>query len=87
MTLRNLEKNRDTVTALKTCFIQYRGLACERGLLNRADGSAKWTQDQSSVLAAVYGPRQAQLRKEDAEQAVIEVVFKPRSGFQGERSR
>ena len=60
-----------------------RGLACERGLLNRADGSAKWTQDSSSVLAAVYGPRQAQLKNEDAEHAVVEVVFKPRSGFQG----
>lgn len=35
------------------------------------------------MLAAVYGPRQARLQKEDAEKAVVEVVFKPRSGFQG----
>lgn len=35
------------------------------------------------MLAAVYGPRQALARKEDAEQAVVEVVFKPRSGLQG----
>ena len=62
-----------------------RVITCERGALHRADGSARWTQDSSSVLAAVYGPRQVQIRKEDAERAVVEVVFKPRSGFQGER--
>lgn len=60
-----------------------RTLVCERSLLNRADGSARWAQDGSSVLAAVYGPRQAQQRKEDAEKAIIEVVFKPRSGLAG----
>jgi ribonuclease PH len=56
---------------------------CELAVLNRADGSAKWTQENTSVVAAVYGPRQAMQRKEDAEQAVVEVVFKPRSGIQG----
>jgi hypothetical protein len=65
-------------------FLHDRLITCERGTLHRADGSARWTQDSSSVLAAVYGPRQVQIRKEDAEQAVVEVVFKPRSGFQGE---
>lgn len=58
---------------------------CELSLLTRADGSAKWTQEGTCVVAAVYGPRQAQQRKEDAEKAVIEVVFKPRSGLQGAR--
>ena len=61
-------------------------LTCERGILTRADGSAKWTQDSTIVLAAVYGPRQAQLRREDAEQAVVEVNFKPRSDVQGVRA-
>lgn len=56
---------------------------CERSVLDRADGSAKWSQEGSSVLAAVYGPRQAKIQKEDAERAVVEVVYKPRSGLQG----
>ncbi|GAX79369.1 hypothetical protein CEUSTIGMA_g6811.t1 [Chlamydomonas eustigma] len=61
---------------------QLRGLACERGLLNRADGSAKWAQDATAIIAAVHGPRQAQAKAENAEHAVVEVSFKPRSGFQ-----
>mmetsp|Transcript_17594 Transcript_17594/g.37994 ORF Transcript_17594/g.37994 Transcript_17594/m.37994 type:complete len:242 (+) Transcript_17594:63-788(+) len=66
---------------------QLRTVTCERGSLNRADGSAKWAQENSVVLAAVYGPRQAQAKKEDAEKAVVEVVFKPRSGLQAHRDR
>eukprot|EP00197_Chlamydomonas_leiostraca_P004386 CAMPEP_0202877488 /NCGR_PEP_ID=MMETSP1391-20130828/30728_1 /ASSEMBLY_ACC=CAM_ASM_000867 /TAXON_ID=1034604 /ORGANISM="Chlamydomonas leiostraca, Strain SAG 11-49" /LENGTH=202 /DNA_ID=CAMNT_0049559533 /DNA_START=35 /DNA_END=639 /DNA_ORIENTATION=+ len=62
-------------------------MVCELAVLNRADGSAKWTQENTSVMAAVYGPRQAMQRKEDAEQAVIEVVFKPRSGIQGNKEK
>lgn len=64
---------------------QMRMLQSERGVLNRADGSAKWSQDNTSVLVAVYGPRQARERREDAEKAVVEVVYKPRSGLQGKR--
>ncbi|KAK3235725.1 hypothetical protein CYMTET_54092 [Cymbomonas tetramitiformis] len=62
---------------------QMRQLACERNLLNRADGSARWSQGQSCVLAAVYGPRSTVGRKENPEQANIEVVFKPKIGFAG----
>lgn len=57
-----------------------RTLLCERGLLKRADGSARWCQDKTCVLAAIYGPRTTLGRKEDPEQAVVEVVFKPKSG-------
>ncbi|KAJ9524659.1 hypothetical protein QJQ45_017591 [Haematococcus lacustris] len=61
---------------------QCRRVVCELSVLSRADGSAQWSQDDTSVLAAVYGPRQAPQQKEDAELAVIEVVFKPRGGLQ-----
>jgi hypothetical protein len=37
----------------------------------------------SAVIAAVHGPRQAQAKAENAEHAIVEVIFKPRSGFQG----
>eukprot|EP00199_Chlamydomonas_sp_CCMP681_P005792 CAMPEP_0119105614 /NCGR_PEP_ID=MMETSP1180-20130426/3528_1 /TAXON_ID=3052 ORGANISM="Chlamydomonas cf sp, Strain CCMP681" /NCGR_SAMPLE_ID=MMETSP1180 /ASSEMBLY_ACC=CAM_ASM_000741 /LENGTH=262 /DNA_ID=CAMNT_0007090709 /DNA_START=32 /DNA_END=820 /DNA_ORIENTATION=- len=68
---------------------QLRTLALELSSLARADGSARWTQDSNgtSVIAAVYGPRQAAQRKENAEQAVIEIVMKPRSGMAGSRER
>ncbi|GLC41772.1 hypothetical protein PLESTM_001238000 [Pleodorina starrii] len=66
---------------------QLRTLVCERSVLDRADGSARWTQEGSSVLAAVYGPRQAKIQKEDAERAVVEVVYKPRAGLQGHEDR
>ena len=60
--------------------VSCRTLLCERGLLQRADGSARWCQDKTCVVAAIYGPRTTLGRKEDPEQAVVEVVFKPKSG-------
>lgn len=63
-----------------------RGFKCERGLLDRADGSARWAQDGSSCLVGVYGPRQTQAYREDAEQAVIMVQYKPRTGLPGSPS-
>jgi ribonuclease PH len=62
-------------------------LLCERSLLQRADGSAKWVQDGSAVLAAVSGPAAAGPRRENSERAVVEVVFKPCSGLAGSRER
>merc|ERR1712233_82836 len=67
--------------------LQIRSLFCERGLLERADGSAKWTQDGTSVLVGVYGPKQTSLFLEDAEQAVVGVVYTPKSGRAGNRER
>mmetsp|Transcript_32119 Transcript_32119/g.44531 ORF Transcript_32119/g.44531 Transcript_32119/m.44531 type:complete len:247 (+) Transcript_32119:285-1025(+) len=62
---------------------QIRTLACERGLLARADGSARWTQDQSSVVCAVYGPRAVPGYKEDPEQATLEVTLRPKNQLPG----
>lgn len=68
---------------MSTANCPCRDLYCERGVIQAADGSALWKQDASSVLAAVYGPKQASLRKEDAERAVVEVIFKGASGNSG----
>ncbi|KAJ0984967.1 hypothetical protein J5N97_003323 [Dioscorea zingiberensis] len=43
---------------------QMRPLACSRNILNRAHGSARWSQGNTIVLAAVYGPK-AGTRKGD----------------------
>ena len=66
-------------------FRDRRSLHCERGSLARADGSAHWTQESTSVIAAVYGPRETLARKEDPEKAMVEVVLQPKSGLSGEK--
>ncbi|CAM9786791.1 unnamed protein product [Ectocarpus sp. 12 AP-2014] len=61
---------------------QIRPLAAEQGILNRADGSARFVQGNTSVLAAVYGPAPAKtLRMERLEGATLDVSFKPESGI------
>ena len=56
---------------------------CESGILQRADGSAEWTQEQTCVLAAVYGPHQTAPRREHPERAIVDVSFRPAAGVPG----
>ncbi|KAK8966636.1 hypothetical protein KSP40_PGU009236 [Platanthera guangdongensis] len=59
---------------------QLRPLTCSRNLLNRAHGSARWSQAQvvgqriggTIVLAAVYGPKSGTKKGENPEKASIE---------------
>lgn len=46
---------------------RFRELQCELGLLERADGSARLAQGDTSVLCAVYGPAEVKISKEDCE--------------------
>jgi len=62
---------------------QLRPFDSERSLLNRADGSAKFSQGSTQVMAAVYGPMAANARQEKIERATIEVTFTPLSGSAG----
>ena len=66
-----------------SCYHACRTLVCERGVLHRADGSARWAQGGTSVLASVYGPQSTLARKEDPEKAVVEVSFYPCAGSVG----
>ncbi|KAI5669219.1 hypothetical protein M9H77_19072 [Catharanthus roseus] len=59
---------------------QLRPLACSRGILNRAHGSASWSQGETRVLAAVYGPKAGTKKNENPEKACIEVIWKPKTG-------
>ncbi|KAF7151623.1 hypothetical protein RHSIM_Rhsim02G0179100 [Rhododendron simsii] len=59
---------------------QLRPLACSRGILNRAHGSANWSQGETKVLAAVYGPKAGTKKNENPEKACIEVIWKPKTG-------
>lgn len=58
---------------------------CEQGVLQRADGSARWTQGGTVVLCSVFGPRMTLSRKEDPERAVVQVVWRPRACENGAR--
>ncbi|GFZ08472.1 ribosomal protein S5 domain 2-like superfamily protein [Actinidia rufa] len=59
---------------------QLRPLACSRNVLNRAHGSASWSQGETKVLAAVYGPKAGTKKNENPEKACIEVIWKPKTG-------
>ncbi|KAK3019905.1 hypothetical protein RJ639_004000 [Escallonia herrerae] len=59
---------------------QLRPLACTRCTLNRAHGSATWSQGETKVLAAVFGPKAGTKKNENPEKACIEVIWKPKTG-------
>ncbi|KAB1204364.1 hypothetical protein CJ030_MR8G014185 [Morella rubra] len=59
---------------------QLRPLACSRSVLNRAHGSASWSQGDTKVLAGVYGPKAGTKKNENPEKTCIEVIWKPCTG-------
>ena len=52
--------------------------------LHRADGSATYSQNGYSVIAAVNGPIEVQRRDELPEEATVDVAVKPAAGVGGE---
>ncbi|CAN1148943.1 Exosome complex exonuclease RRP46 homolog [Linum perenne] len=66
---------------------QLRPLACSRSILHRAHGSASWSQGETKVLAAVYGPKAGTKKNEDPEKACIEVIWKPKTGQIGKEGK
>ena len=52
--------------------------------MHRADGSAKFFQGKTSVMACVYGPASTVTRKENAERAIVEVHYGLAAGLAGE---
>lgn len=66
---------------------QLRPLACSRSVLHRAHGSASWSQGDTKVMAAVYGPKAGTKKNENPEKACIEVLWKPKTGQIGKLER
>ncbi|KAH9304751.1 hypothetical protein KI387_009155, partial [Taxus chinensis] len=67
---------------------ELRTLSSTRALLHRAHGSARWSQDNTIVLAAVYGPKGAGPgKKENPEKATLEVIWKPKTGQAGKAEK
>jgi exosome complex component RRP46 len=63
--------------------ITMRPITCEQGHLSRPDGSATMYQGDTCVMAAVYGPAEVRVNKEQLDRATVEVVYKPKSGLPG----
>ncbi|CAK4716742.1 hypothetical protein LEN26_020253 [Aphanomyces euteiches] len=60
---------------------EIRPLSCEQSLLNRADGSARFSLGTTSVLASVNGPAAAKIRRQEKVScASLEVTFKAEKG-------
>lgn len=66
---------------------QLRPLTCSRNVLIRAHGSARWSQGDTIVLAAVYGPKAGTKKNENPEKASIEVIWKPKTGQMGKEEK
>ncbi|XP_078389434.1 exosome complex component RRP46 [Cetorhinus maximus] len=60
---------------------QLRPFCCEHSLLSRPDGSACFTQGDTTVLAAVYGPAEVKVSKEIFDKATLDVILKPKVGL------
>jgi len=55
--------------------------------LHRVDGSATFSQDGYTVMAAVNGPIEVQRRDELPEEAAVDVIVRPATGVGGTRER
>ncbi|GCC31401.1 exosome complex component RRP46 [Chiloscyllium punctatum] len=60
---------------------QLRPFGSEHSLLSRPDGSACFTQGDTTVLAAVYGPAEVKVSKEIFDKATLDVLLKPKVGL------
>lgn len=64
-----------------------RSIVCEQDFLSRPDGSATFSQGDTSVMAAVYGPAEVMQRKEILDKATVEVVLKNKIGLPGVKEK
>eukprot|EP01134_Creolimax_fragrantissima_P005748 CFRG5748T1 len=62
---------------------QLRPLECEQSVLNRADGSSRFSLGNSSVLVAVYGPGDVKVGKEMVDRATIDITLRNKRGTPG----
>ncbi len=61
---------------------EIRPFASEQGGLFRADGSARMSHGNTSILVAVYGPGSAKSRRhEQSDRAVLDVCFRVDHGL------
>ncbi|EFA07181.2 exosome complex component RRP46 [Tribolium castaneum] len=61
--------------------------SCKLGILSRPDGSVLFSQDETTVVAGVYGPVESKANKALVEKACVEAHFRPKSGLPGVKDR
>jgi len=67
---------------------ELRKIRCKLGIFNRATGSAYYEQGNTKVLAAVYGPRECNLRsKAHHDRAIINCEYSMANFSTGERKK
>lgn len=59
---------------------QLRPLGCEVGVMARADGAARFSLGDSTVLATVTGPADISASREVSDRATIDVIWRAKSG-------
>jgi len=65
-----------------------RSMKCTMGLLNRADGSARFSCGNCEVLVAVYGPMECVRQKDEIEdRACVRVLVDPLVGLSGREEK
>ncbi|ORX49155.1 ribosomal protein S5 domain 2-like protein [Hesseltinella vesiculosa] len=62
-------------------LLEYRPLTSSMNLLHRVDGSARFCFGQTSVIASVCGPTEVTTRDEKLDEATVQVVVRPATGF------
>ncbi|KAH8555206.1 ribosomal protein S5 domain 2-type protein [Umbelopsis sp. PMI_123] len=60
---------------------QLRAFSASQSLLNRADGSSKFSFGESTVVASVVGPAEVKIRDEKMDEATVELIVRPAVGF------
>ncbi|SAM04316.1 hypothetical protein [Absidia glauca] len=60
---------------------ELRALSSSQNVLNRADGSARFSFGETSVIVSVCGPMDVSLRDEKLDEATVEVVVRPATGY------
>ncbi len=66
---------------------QLRPFATEPGALERPDGSARFSHDDTRLLVSVYGPVEAKRSRENPTEAILDVALRPRVGLPGPAER
>ncbi|KAG7217612.1 hypothetical protein INR49_021300 [Caranx melampygus] len=76
-----------TMEVCGSSSVSLREFCCEQSSLSRPDGSASFTQGDTSMLAAVYGPAEVKVSKEIYDRATLEVLIQPKVGLPSVRER
>eukprot|EP01147_Barroeca_monosierra_P009870 gene9870-2061_t len=59
----------------RAAYTMIREMKCSFALLDRPDGSASFSFGNTSVMAAVYGPREVAISKELHDRSTVEIVW------------